>query len=75
MGHQEALDGVASFEMDLKPHLARNILKTFTKPFGLWDYHVNVPVAVALGICWMVVVVNLGLVKAVSIVAISVKSV
>ena len=57
--------------MDLDPQLATNILKEFTKPLGVWDHHVNVPVVTG----WVVVVVVLGLVNAVPIVANGLKSV
>ena len=43
-------------------------------PFGVWDHHVNAPVVDVI-IGWMVVVVVLGLVDAVSIVVDGLKSV
>ena len=42
--HQETLDGVASCEISLDPHLTTNILKVFTKPFCVWHQNVNVHV-------------------------------
>ena len=70
-GHQEFMNGVASFEMDLDPHLVTNILKAFTKPFGVWDHYVNVANVIGL----MVVMMVLGLVNTMSIAAVGLKSV
>ena len=63
-GHWEALNGAGSFEMDLNTHLTAKTV--FSKPFGVWDCHVNVPVVVVVG--WIVVLVVLDLVNVVSIV-------
>ena len=49
-GHQEVLDSVASFEMDLDFHPSGITLKTFAMPFGVWDHHVNVPVVTAAAV-------------------------
>ena len=57
------------------PHLATNILKTLTKPFGVQDHYVDVPVGVAIVIGLMVVMMVLGLVNTMSIVAVGLKSV
>ena len=54
-GHQEILDGVASFEMYPDPYIIMNILIAFAKPLDVWDHHVNVPV-VAVAVGWMVVI-------------------
>ena len=74
LGHKQVPDGVASFEMDLDSYLPRNILKTYTNFFGLWDHHVNVPLVIVAVIAdWVIVVVVWGLVNAVSIVGIGLK--
>ena len=62
-------------KMDLNPHLSKNILKAFTKPFGVWDYNVNVPVFVAVTIGWMAAAVVLGLVNFVPITVVGLQSV
>ena len=38
--------------MDLDPYLTAKFLKAFTKPFGVWDYHVNMHVVVAADWQW-----------------------
>ena len=74
-GHQRILDGVASFKIDPDSHLTANVLKSFAKSFGVWDHHINVPFAVIAVVGFMVVVKVLGLVKAMSIAVIGLKSV
>ena len=73
-GQEELLDTVSSFEMDLGLHLIANFLKAFAKPLGIWDHQVNAPVVV-LAIGWIVVMVVLGLINAVSIVDVGLESV
>ena len=41
-GHQEDLDGIASFELYLYPMFTANILKPFIKPFNVRHQNVNV---------------------------------
>ena len=74
--HQEALAGAVTFKMDLNPHQATNILKTLSKPFGVWNHHVNVSViALVIAAGWLVVVVVLDLVNAVFMVTTGLKPV
>ena len=40
-GHQEVLDGIASFEVYLYPIFVENVFKALTKPFSLRHYHVD----------------------------------
>ena len=60
-------------------HLPTNILKAFTKLFGVWDHHVNVSAVVAAVAAvapdLVIVAMVLGLVNDLSIVPISVKAI
>ena len=47
-GHQEVLDCVAYFEMDLDPTLLQTFLEVSAKPFVVWDHTENVPIVVAV---------------------------
>ena len=49
-GNKEVPGGVISIEMNLDPCLTTDILKAFTKPFGVWDHHVKVPVVVGVAV-------------------------
>ena len=61
-------DGVASFKMYLNPNLDTYILEASTKPLGVWDNYVDVPVVVTTVVSLVYVVVVLGLVTTMSIV-------
>ena len=72
-GHKEIPDSVASFEMDLDPCLLTNILKVFVK--SLWCMGPPCKCSIVIVADWVVVVVLLGLVNALSIVTIGLQSI
>ena len=54
-GHQEVLDGIASFEVYLYTMLAANVLETFTEPSSVRYHHVNVDFLIVVGFLLVVV--------------------
>ena len=49
--HQEVLDGIASFKVDMHPMFAVYFLQDLTHPFVVWDHHVWFLVVVVTRIC------------------------